>query len=221
MDTKDLKILSAPLLFFIALAFLSTLLYKFAYPKVKAEYADFKIAQKNENILKEKEALLKEVADEVPTEVNFLSTALPDKNTGLLLISQLKSLAQARSFTVEDIKIGTEAIDGQLFSTTLSFSVGGDSAGLLDLAVNTTTISPLVLIKSIKISRGAGTLEADISGSAYWSRFPTVLPALADPLKRYSKDDRDLMVKISALTPPTFIEVTPQAVPQKADPFAY
>lgn len=187
--------------------------------RIKDKRRELAAARRDETTLEQKQEVLSDLSGEITNFVNVSSAAVPEKNTSLIMISQIKSLAAQRLLFLSDISIGGSAGDGALSKSSISFDVEGDFTQVTSFIRDIANSAPLSRIDSVEIRQGGDVVSATISLSAYGAAFPEKLPPINEPLSDLTDKEREVLGILTELQAPPFSEVTPQESIQKENPF--
>lgn len=215
----SIRIILTPSLILLALIFLVVAMVKIGLPQIGKQSQALSNAEKNERILAQKEATLRDISGTVLSQAESASVALPEKNPALITLSQLRLLAGNSGVILKNIKVGTGAEEASLFNVGISFDAEGPLSSVLDFLGSVKNISPITSVQRVKMTQIGSLLNAETSLKGYWSPFPKSLPALTEPITSLTSSDKDTLDKILALTPPTFSEVAPGEPTLRENPF--
>lgn len=178
-------------------------------------------ATKDQNVLQQKVTLLNSVAANAGTQSNAASLALPDSNTTLAALSQLKNLATSNTTVISNIRASGEAKDSSgLSRVDISFDLEGTLDQVTNFMKSVKTVAPVMNVGSVKISGSGDTTKASLLTSTYWSALPTTLPSTNQVEQSLTPDEENTLATLQSLTPPTIIGITPQATGGRPNPFS-
>lgn len=218
----NVEVMMVPIILITVLIILSVLVVKIGISKVNSQREKLAAAQRNETIFKQKQEVLQEIQGEVLSLADLSASAVPNKNPALAVISQLKNLASSRSVELSNLQVGSKGgAEEGMSRVEIGFDVEGDFSSVLDFLQDTSKIAPISQIEKIKISQAVGATRASTTLVSFWAPFPEKLPPLTEPAKDLSAEELGLIRRLSELTPPTFLEMTPSAPSARADPFAF
>ena len=178
-------------------------------------------ASKDKTILSQKLTLLQTVATTVSQESTKALSAMPDANTSLVAISQIKTVSSQDGVLVSGIKAASPVDDPSGTSHVgISFQLAGDKNQILTFLKDIANIAPLTLVDKIKIT-SAGTSEiANVTINSYWSSLPKTLPTLTTPINDLTAGEKKTLTTVDNLTQPSFSVITPTDGVGKTDPFS-
>ena len=157
---SPLRLILLPLLSLVILAVLSSVVLRSAFARIQSLRGELENAQRDENVLKEKEIILKEVQQSIAGQAQVVALALPSENPALIVISQVKNLAFERALFPQNLEVGAETQEAELMSVPISFDMEGDLTEVLDFVKSLTSISPLSTIDKLAIDHSAGVSHA-------------------------------------------------------------
>lgn len=209
---------TAPLIVSLILIFI---VGQFGFSKISDVRAQVSSATRDQNVLNQKLSLLQTLAPSLSGSSNAATSALPDKNTSLAVISQVRGLGTANGVVISGIKGGAEAKDNTgLSRVDIAFEAGGTYPALITFLTSIEKVAPITLVSKIKLSEIGGAAKANVTVSSFWSAFPTKLPATTDQITDLTSDEKNTINKVGSLIQPQFQEIPPAGSGGKADPFA-
>src|SRR3972149_11308684 len=127
--TPNIRVFIPPLLFLGILIIISILAARVGFARIGSQREELAGARRNENILSQKESVLRELQTDVPGYAQTAATVLPEKNPALILISQLKTLSAPQGLILGNFKVGSEiGGEGAIATVDVTFSVDGSLA---------------------------------------------------------------------------------------------
>lgn len=208
-----------PALFLAASLLLLVFGVKAGLGRISEQRSVLSEAQKAQTTLTEKENILRDVQSLVPGHVAILANVLPEKNPGLIMISQLKNLATVSGVTLTTLKIGSENTTANIAFTDLTFDADGEFNSLISFLDSLKTLAPLSSIASADINQLGGFASANVNLKVYFAEYPTRLPSLTEPVADLSPEENKLLETLSGLSLPTFTTLTPQEPLLRENPF--
>lgn len=163
-------------------------------------------AKSDKIALTEKLNILQTVSATVADSSLAAASALPGKNSVLVMRAQLKSLAGHDSVVLSNLKsdLGSSDISG-LSKVGLTFNVAGSRTAIIVFLKDIENTAPVSLVDKITFSENAGGSLATVSVKSFWAAFPKILPSLTEPITDLTADEKSTLEKISALSqPPSF-----------------
>lgn len=207
--TGNIKLIGAPILMLIGLIALFVLASTFIVSRINALFGEYDTQKQEMVTLNEKLSSLQASSATISGFAQSLAFALPDKNTSLMIVSQLKTLASENTLTMQNIKVGSELKDGQISHVDVSFDIEGQSSTIFSFLNQTKTIAPINKLTRFRLSTTESGSRANITLSSYWAAFPTKIPAVSDPLVKITAEEERTLQVLGALRKPAFGELTP------------
>lgn len=173
--------------------------------------------------LRQKQDILREVQSQVGVYTDPVFAMLPDKNPALIVVSQLKGLAEENQVVLSNISVGS-ASRSKLgpMRVEISFVLNGSELSVTNFLTSVDgNISPYTKIQQVRISYLPGAARAEASIITFFNEFPQTLPAITDPIKNLNESDLDLISRIRTLRLPTFTVITASAPVVNDNPFAF
>lgn len=173
-----------------------------------------------QNTLTQKLDLLTNISVSAVSETDALAIALPDSNPALVTLSQIKILASAGGLSTTGVKGGSEVKDKSgLLRVDITFDLRGSRDAIMSFLKGVENISPITVVTKLKLNESGGGSLANITVSSFWSPLPTKIPAVTDPERDLTADEKNTIAKVSALNPPIFTEVPASETSGRSDPF--
>lgn len=218
---KNIQILGIPILSILGVIVVFILAGNLVYGKVSELLLQNDVARRMTTTLRTKLSSLQSNQSQVSDIAQSLTNALPASNTSLETASQLKLIAAENGITLQNFSSGQEIKDGDIMHVDIVFDAEGQSNNILNFLNETKTIAPIDKVKRLKLTGGVngGPARANILISSYWAAFPTVIPAVSDPLQDITPEEQTLLTQLSGLKQPQFVELSPGGG-GKADPFS-
>ena len=218
---ENIKIVVRSIAPFVVVLVLFFLVAKFGIPKVADLRSRIASATISRNVLTQKVAVLQTVSGTVGNFSSTAATALPDSNTSLAVISQLKNLAIINGILVSGIKSGTEVKDTTgLSRVDVNFKVAGNRTQITAFLKGISGFAPITTVGRIKIEESGGVTTADVAVSSYWAPLPKTLPSTDQALSDLTADERTILASITSLSQPSFSTVSPSVSGGRSDPFS-
>lgn len=216
----DFQILVTPLGLILVLLILIWIIFNVGISRISSQNEQLATTQKNENILSQRLSVLQQISATVTPEAQAADAALPDTNAGLLALSQLRQLSGKSGVTVVDFTIGSEqgSLTG-LSRVDVNITVDGSFASVISFISQLNSIAPIVVPQKIRITSAGASSRGVVTVSTYFAPLPTTIPALTQPVTQLTASETDLVLKISALTQPTFLKLIPQSPSSRPNPF--
>src|SRR3990167_9738605 len=99
----NVRVIMIPLTSLIILVILSTFVFKDLYSRISLERIKLERVRKDGIVLQQKQVFLQEVKEQVLSLSDSTLLALPDTNSALLEISQLKNIAEGNAVALENL----------------------------------------------------------------------------------------------------------------------
>ena len=209
-----------PFIYTIILLFLYFILVRAGFDKLSEQRNVIRAAEKTENILKEKEALLKNLQPTLPSYVTTTTLAFPEKNPALIVISQLKRFAGENAIFLEDLRIGGERPSAGKSILSVSFTLTGTFEQVLSFLKQVKTSAPLVYLNGLELSKlGDEGVSMDVKASFSWAAYPEKISSLEEPLVKLSQEELDTLSLLAKLEKSVFGSLSPQSPSGRINPF--
>lgn len=206
-----------PLIVVIILSFIAV---PFGISKVTDLQGQINTLQNNKNILSQKLSLLQSISATVSQDSESALSAVPNTNTTLVAISQVKNISSQNGVSVSNIKAGSEVVDSIGTShVAVSFRVAGSRSQILAFLKDVSNMAPIALVNIVKISGNNDSEAADITIESYWAPLPKTLPTLTSPINDLTANEKSVLTSVTSLIQPTFSIVPPTDGAGKTDPF--
>jgi len=193
----------------------------FGISKISDIQTQIDTATRNKTILSQKLSLLQSLSATASQDSSTALSALPDSNTSLVAVSQIKNISSQNGISVSGIKAGSEIDDPSGAShVAVTFQATGSRAQIISFLKSIANMAPITLVDKIKINGIGGAEVADITIQSYWSAFPKNLPSLTTPITDLTPAEENVLSSISSLSQPTFLVVPPSEGNGKTDPFS-
>ncbi len=193
---------------------------KFGISKVSDLRKQITKAGKDKDVLTQKLKVLETVSDTLSQGSTISAAVMPDANPSLVVISQLKILGSASGVFIGNIKTGGEIKDESgLSRVDVTFDVSGARPQVIAFLKGTANLAPIMVVSKLKIAENGGGSIANVSVSSFWAAFPKTLPSITDNLTDLTPAERTILIDVSKLTQPIFINISAGEGVGKADPF--
>ncbi len=157
-------------------------------------------------------------------KLNLALAALPgDKDFGEV-IGLVQQISSQNSFNLVSLDLTSseeQATASASSAYNIAIEVIGPKAGLNNLLAGIENTSRVMRVNTILITSGKdpNIINAVIQVKVYYSMIPTKIGSIDAPLPQLSKQDEDLLIKLSSIveaTPPTTTTLSPRG---KSNPF--
>lgn len=205
----------------VVVAILFVVVGQFGFGKISEVRDQIGSAQNDQKILSQKLEVLRNVAATGAQSSNLAVMALPDSNSSLSVIAQIKVLAGREGLTISEIKSGSPAVGTKgLSAVSISFNVAGTRAQIESFITGIGTIAPISIVDKIKMSESTpGTTLASLNIKSFWAPFPTKIPAVTTALTDLTPAEQQILQGLGGLIQPVFSQVVANQG-GKTDPFA-
>lgn len=207
--SKNTKLLLLPAFSILVLTALSYLVFKFGYSKFVLYKKNLEELKKIENVLRQKESLLRVVDSNVAGYSDISLNVLPDRNSSLMVISTLKANAAKSGLILESLKIGSSSSESDLSQVGINFETNAEVSKVFELLKSLKATSPIMILNSLKFDNPKAIPRASIGLSSYWSLPPKKIPAITEPILDLSNEESETLVKISEIQVSQFSNLSP------------
>lgn len=218
----NISVLFVPVVVFLFVITLFVMVLNKGYFQINTEIENLKTSQNKEKSLKDKLDKLKDVSPGTLDASNSVVVALPDKNSGLLLISQVRLFSNKNSLVLKKVELNqaSEVSEG-LSKMELSgeFEIS-DYPSLVSLLKDMKSSAPISSIDKLNVKLSKENIfEAEVDFSSYWGDLPKQLPDITEPFQKLTSEEEDLLNKITKLNRPEFTILPPTSPGQRENPF--
>lgn len=216
---ENVKVVLKSTMPFLIVVALFIIVGKIGIGKAKDIQVQTEVSKTTQNTLTQKINIIQSLSASLSGFSSSAAVALPDSNTSLAVISQLKNLANFNGLVVSDIK-SSSALNNPsgLSSVGVDVNVIGNKDQVKTFLESIQTIAPISIVDKVKINENAGSTQASVSVKSFWAVLPAALPTTNQTLTGLSTDEQKLLDSVNALTPPAF-GVLPAASGGKDNPF--
>jgi hypothetical protein len=190
-----------------------------AYSQISSLMNKISSAEKDQITLTQKLKLLSTVSDIAAQGAGAATSALPDGNPALVVVSQLKSLASSRGIVLSSMKSAAGSESGSVSSVTISFTAEGSRDAIFSFLKDISQIAPLTSVGSVGINEEAGVDSATISLTSYWAPFPKTIPPINQAITDLNASEKQTLSDINNLIQPTFAQIVPVKGNANPNPF--
>lgn len=204
----------------VAVILLTYFVWSFGYSKVSEIRRNIKKAQSDQTILNQKLGTLTNVPENVILGAQNATIAFPESNPSVVLLSQIRSLSQANSVRIGNIKSGSEVADSSgLQRVDVSFDITGGRGEVIQTILDIQNLAPITVLDKVKINETGGLARSTVSVKSFWAPLPTKLPALTEKVTDLNANEVNLLELINGLRMPDFSTITASDGAGKSDPF--
>lgn len=208
--TPNVRVILIPLTSLVILTILSIFVFKDLYSRISLERLKLDRVRKDGQVLQQKQIFLQEVKEQVLSLSDSTLLALPDTNSALLEISQLKSLADKNAVTLENLGVGGQDLTkGEISSVILSFDVLGNFENVLNFLDEIQSSAPLARLENVKMAQAGSSTLVRAGLKVFWSELPTTIPAINEPVVQLAQNEQEVLNVLLELSPPPFFATKP------------
>lgn len=205
----NVRVIVVPLASLVILAILSLFVFKDLYSRISLERLKLERVRKDGQVLQQKQIFLQEVGEQVLSLSDSTLLALPDTNSALLEISQLKSIADENAVSLENLGVGGEdTTKGEISTVILSFDALGKFDDVLNFLVEIQNSAPLARLENVKMAQAGDSTLVRAGLKVFWSELPTTIPAINEPVVQLASNEEDVLNILLQLSPPPFFVTT-------------
>lgn len=205
----NVRVIVVPLASLAILAILSLFVFKDLYSRISLERLKLERVRKDGQVLQQKQIFLQEVGEQVLSLSDSTLLALPDTNSALLEISQLKSIADENAVSLENLGVGGEdTTKGEISTVILSFDALGKFDDVLNFLVEIQNSAPLARLENVKMAQAGDSTLVRAGLKVFWSELPTTIPAINEPVVQLASNEEDVLNILLQLSPPPFFVTT-------------
>lgn len=222
---QDLDTFVVPIVSFIVLIILSVVVTNIGYGKISEQKTQIEETTKKESVLRQKVQTLQSIDVNVIAHTDDVVFAIPDFDSGPVVLSQIKTVAQERNIAVDNISVSQSSKEQtDLHNVNVRLSVTGEITNILEFVKSLQNIAPIYNVLSVTISAReavagsvGSTISADISGESYWAAFPKTIPDSAQ--SGLTVEQNETLQKIAALRKPLLTQAPPSEPTDRTNPF--
>ena len=223
----NVRVIMIPLASLIILVILSTFVFKDLYSRISLERLKLERVRKDGTVLQQKQVFLQEVKEQVLSLSDSTLLALPDTNSALLEISQLKNIAEENAVALENLGVGGgDAAKGDISNVIITFDVLGKFDDVLNFLVEIQNTAPLARLENVKMAQAGDSTLVRAGLKVFWAELPTTIPAINEPVVQLASDEQEILNVLLQLAPPpffattTFVPSTSQVVETSEEPIS-
>jgi hypothetical protein len=217
---ENVVIILKAVLPFIAIVVLFVILGRIGVDKISETRQKITDVQSEQLALIQKLEMLRTVTAGGMADANFVISALPDSNPSLLVISQLRSLADKDGVSLKSIKsINTGGEGTEYNSVQINFLVLGNKESISLFLNDIKSIAPICTLASARMTELDSNFVSNVTVKTFWAPLPTRLPASIFEYEDLSADEKQILSNISALSQPKFVSLPPASAGGRNNPF--
>lgn len=217
----SIKVIIVPAGSLFALILLSFFAFKIGLSQIRKQQAELAQSRKNEKILTAKMDLLSTIESSIGFQTNTVVAALPNNNSAILALSQIREIANNQNLFMSNIKIGagSSLASAKVSTINISFDVEGDMFSLFSLISAIKQLAPITHLTKAVLNFSGLRSEASISVKTYWADFPTKIPAVLDPSTPLNETETSTLDAVSGLSVPPLVNLAPSEPFERISPF--
>lgn len=213
----NVKLLAVPVLSTSVFTILLIFAISTGYSKIITQNEDLEIAKKSEAILETKVQILRKIEDGILEYSDDSIVAMPDRNSSLWALVQVKRLAQKHNIDLSELSVSSQG-----GGVSLSLNLSGESGAVIDYLKEVRRLAPVMTLGEVSIDsgNGIGVFIASTSVTTTWADLPTELPPLTQPITDLNEKEKNLLDQIARLEHPEFTSLSPSGqTEERVDPF--
>jgi len=221
ISLKDLKPLGVPFGSILFLLVLFIVAFNVAFSQIEIQRDEISTAERNVNTLREKINILREF-DQLTTQatITSLQGALPNTNSALPLLSQVKKLANFYLLTFSNLNVNAASRDkAGLSRVEMKFDLDGSFEQIIPFLRDLRLHAPISNITGVEFSSLGEIARSTVTVNVYFADFPGKIPSLTDPVNNLTSAEIDTLLTIEELVLPNFVELDAIAPVVRSNPF--
>lgn len=208
------------ILVIIAIIVLGIITYKISFAQISLQNQKIKSDKEEQNILTQKEVILSRVQENILPTADLSLLVVPDTNSSLAALSQVKTLASEKGLILGNINVGSGANDEKSLKTaSLNFDVDGSAPAIIDFAGSLSSTAPLMFLDSMSLTTQADVSKATVTVKTYWAVLPTTIPGVNEGVSDLTQEEIDSLKMFATLRLPAFSSLQPQGPTARDNPF--
>lgn len=218
---SDLRPMARPAGYLLGIIIISGIAYRVLAGQIESMSSKVAAAQKVSNTLQEKVEVLSEFRSILSdSTVNSLNAALPETNSALLMLSQIKELSLKHSLLFSNLNVGTPIEDDSgLFKVELEFDLDGQIEQIIPFLRELKFFAPVNNIREVEFVSGAEASRSTVSIVVYFAEYPSKIPAITDPIINLTASEVETLRVLEGLIIPNFVDLDPSVPGVRANPF--
>jgi len=219
--SPNITMLLVPIIYLTIVIVVAVFSIRTGYEQIKKQRSEIASAKQIESVLTEKLNTLQDAQGFIAKYVDPASSALPDKNPSLLIISQMKQITAERPVVVTEFNLGRGAgADTSTSTITVNFSAAGNVNDVLSLHQDITKLAPLITFKAFDIIYESENVSIETLAHSYFAEYPEKLPSITQPISKITTGEILLLDEVTLLTAPTFSKLNPNGPFTRENPFS-
>lgn len=217
--SPDLKVSLPVFAMLFALLVSIYLLYSFGLPTLMSQRDKLTNVNKDRSVLTQKQQILSSVAETVLPQADASIIAVPDQNSTLIVVSQVKNLANQNGVLVTQVNVGAPTTSGDLNSANIDILVDGQRSSILAFVNGLSTLAPLVFLKEMKLSNNNSLFQGNLNLVTYWADLPKNITSLTAPITTLTESESKLLQRFASLSQPAVSQLSPAQPTSRENPF--
>jgi hypothetical protein len=215
------KIVIKPILILVLLIVVSLIGFSRVFFEIGSLREEQAAALKSENILKSKLDTLTASKADLVMDTNRAVSYFPGENPALLVLYQLRSIAQNSGILLSNFTVGSSVADGTMgfMKIVVSFDLDGPLEQIISFINATKAVSPNIWIDNTDIEFAGGSLRAKVYTNSFWAPYPTKLPVLTEPITALDASEKEILSRVANFSQPSFVSLTPGVPRENINPF--
>jgi hypothetical protein len=186
---------------------------KFGISRVADLNSQLSQTRHDTTVLSQKTDLLADFAPNISLQSITALSAVPDVNSSLMAIGQLKNLAMSNGVLLFGIRSAAGSGSESLGQSGISFTVEGARTSVLNFLQGTAKVAPMIGLDNIKITEVGVVTRAEVKAKSFWAKLPKTIPGITEPITDLSAVEKEILTQIQSFTPPLFIKLEPFQIP--------
>ena len=217
----SVSVIALPLIYVIILVVISYVAISTGMSKIGEQKKNLAKSKKTESVLRDKEQTLLEASSVITPYVDYSVQALPDRNSSLVLISQVKTLGLKKEVELMDLAVsGFSEADKGISSAGMTMGIKGDTDKAVDFIRSTKVIAPIIVLDMIEMDFSGDTISADLKTQSFWKPLPQELGKISEPINKLTETEIAILEEIAQLEAPSFYDVSPSGPYTRGNPFS-
>lgn len=171
------------------------------------------------NVLSQKLSILQSVEKTLPGDMTFIDIALPNQNSAIYGLNQVKNQSAIYGLTLKSVTAGKTIDEDKIKKIPLTFEIEGGKESIFQFLKSIAQSLPLIVIEKVEIDAKKDPVYAQVTLNLYSSDNPTTIPAINSAVGELTNEEIKLLSEITSYKMPEFSEPTPSQESGKEDPF--
>lgn len=184
--------------------------------KIRSNLSFLKDSEKK---LLRKISILQTVEEKVAGDVNFIDVALPDSDSAIYVINQVKNTAILYNLKLTDMTTGKKTLEGKVTKIPLTFSIDGDKNNVNEFIKLFSKTLPLVTVEKIDMDFSKSSPKTSITISLYSSEDPKTIPSIYEAVNDLTDEELEIISSLSGYKVPAFSNPQGSFEQGREDPF--